>query len=34
MLMFFLMPIMPLHPMSLPITIGGGLAGALLFHGR
>lgn len=32
--MFFLLPLMPAHLISIPITIGGGLAGALLFHGR
>jgi hypothetical protein len=32
-LMFVLLPIMPPHPMSIPIVIGGGLAGALLIMG-
>jgi hypothetical protein len=31
--MFVLLPIMPPHPMSIPIVIGGGLAGALLIMG-
>jgi hypothetical protein len=28
--MFVLLPVMPYHPMALPIVIGGGLAGGLL----
>jgi hypothetical protein len=31
--MFILLPAMPLHPMSIPIVIGGGLAGGLLLIG-
>lgn len=31
--MFILLPVMPLHPMSIPIVIGGGLAGGLLLIG-
>lgn len=31
---FAIMPIAPSHPMSIPVVIGGGLAGALLLVGR
>jgi len=31
--MFILMPVMPLHPMAIPIVIGGGLCGGLLLMG-
>ena len=32
-LMFALLPVMPQHPMAIPIVIGGGLCGALLIMG-
>jgi hypothetical protein len=31
---FMLLPILPDHPMSIPIGIGGGICGALLLVGR
>jgi hypothetical protein len=31
--MFILLPVMPHHPLAIPIVIGGGLAGGLLLSG-
>jgi hypothetical protein len=31
--MFILLPVMPHHPLAIPIVIGGGLAGGLLLTG-
>jgi hypothetical protein len=31
--MFLLLPVVPHHPMSIPIVIGGGLAGGLFISG-